>query len=426
MSVDHIQSSENWKAFKLILAGETVSNFGTQLALLAIPTYAINYLNASPASVSTIYMSQWLPPVLMAMIAGYVADKFNKLIIIVFADIGCMLITACIAVLIFTQSLNLSSLLILVFLAAGFGTFYSMAADALTPILLKKDDLAKGNSHLSAVSAVAQFFGHIAAARFVHIASGGLVMLIDAMTFGVRAILVNRIRKSHSILNSPQKFIEEKSILRTDLIEAIVLFKKNPVLLKLIGAQAIYNTGGAVILGFFLVFAYNDLALKPYHIGVMLALGSASAFISSVAFGKYTKKSYLMKTAGISLVISVSSVWLVFFSAFGHPFIVLLIYQLFFSVASSIFFISTTTLRQDVTPMAMQGRVASISLFLNYLALISGSLITMVLAFFVSNTMGIIIGASLSSVTLIWFFLIERTYKSPLPSILVIKRKRNK
>lgn len=390
------------RSFRKLIVGESISSFGTQLSLIAVPTYAVIYLNASATQLGAVNIMQYGPPLLLGVFAGKLADRLDRKRTMVIADLFAATVSLYLAYLMWTENASMIALYVLIFAIAISGTFYAIGSAALVPQLLLESARGRGNAHLAAGRAISDGIAHVVAARLITVAAGALVVLLDALTYLVRALLVRSIvstqdEKQHSAVDQLTTPID------SSVKSTWVIMLQNPVLLQLIGAQGTLNIGGAFILAFFYIYAYNVLELEPFHIGLMLAVGKLSGFLSALILPVFLTNDNLKLLSLLALTASSIVIWLIVAAQWAYAFPILLLYECLFSFSATIFTITATTLRQNLTPMDQQGRVASFMVMFGYACLIFGSFLAAATASFISIETGVVVGCILSSATVFWF-----------------------
>ncbi len=393
------------RVFRRLLAGETIGHFGIHLAILAIPTYAIEHLNASPSEISILNMLQWLPPMLFVLLAGRIADRKDRVRVVVGSDLAYASAALLVAGLIFAGSPSLALLFILVAVMAVCGTFQAVSVQALLPGLLSHADLPRGNARLGASKALAQMGGQFLATHLLSLAAGALVIFIEAIAHLLRALLIGGIARpiAPKTTNAAEAESGAAPVEPLAIRSSWNILRSQPELIKLIGAQGTLNLGGAFILGFFLLYAYDVLGLKPGHIALMLGIGSGTAFLGAIAAGRLLTSESMTRVGLGALVLAALSVWLLVAARWGPPLPFLLVYEALFSLSSAVFAVVVVSRRQQLTPMAHQGRIGSFAIFGSYASLIVGGSLAALFAPMISLHVGIAVGCSLSSITFLWF-----------------------
>jgi MFS family permease len=388
--------SSDWTSFHRLMLGESVSSFGLNLSLVAIPSYAVLYLSASAAQVSATNIAQWAPPLILGLTAGKRADRMDRRRAMVAADLLAGMASLGLAWLMWTQALSLPILYLTVFAIAGCGTFYALGSAALVPNLLAGPSRGRGNSRLAAARAFSDGAAQLLAARLLSVAAGALVVALDALTYLFRALLVGSIRSAP--VHGAAEPVDDRTIRSTWAI-----LRRNPELMRLMGAQGSLNVGGAFILAFFYPYAYQAVGLQPFHIGVMLALGHFSAFAGAFLLPGLLERRDTGSIAALALGSSAAAVWLLPLAHGASAFALFLVYEALFSISTVLFSVAVTTRRQHLTPPDHQGRMSSFTILFGYACLIAGGLLAVAATPLLEPRMGIVAGCLLSSMTLLWF-----------------------
>jgi len=74
--------------FLKLWAGETVSVFGSQVTILAVPTVAILILHAGPFQVGILSALEFLAFPTLGLVAGVYADRLRRRPIMIVCDVG--------------------------------------------------------------------------------------------------------------------------------------------------------------------------------------------------------------------------------------------------------------------------------------------------------------------------------------------------
>ena len=74
--------------FLKLWAGDTVSQFGSQVTLLAVPTVAILLLHAGPFQVGVLSALEFLAFPTLGLVAGVYADRLRRRPIMIACDLG--------------------------------------------------------------------------------------------------------------------------------------------------------------------------------------------------------------------------------------------------------------------------------------------------------------------------------------------------
>lgn len=137
----------------------TVSQFGSQISLLALPLTAALTLHATPAQMGVLIASGYLPNLLLGLPAGAWVDRLPKRPVMVLTDLIRLVFLLATAVLALLGHLNIEVLYLITFLVGLATLFFDLAAQAYLPVLIGREQLLDGNAKLEASRSAATATG---------------------------------------------------------------------------------------------------------------------------------------------------------------------------------------------------------------------------------------------------------------------------
>src|SRR5947209_13630520 len=145
--------------FLKLWAGETVSEFGSQVTLLAVPTEAILVLHAGPFQVGVLSALEFLAFPTLGLVAGVYADRLRRRPIMIVCDIGRLLALGSIPVVFLLGALTLEQLYIVALLTGIFTVFFDVSYQSYLPALVDRSNLMEGNTKLEVTRSASQISG---------------------------------------------------------------------------------------------------------------------------------------------------------------------------------------------------------------------------------------------------------------------------
>jgi predicted MFS family arabinose efflux permease len=329
-----------------------------QISLAAVPIVAVLTLDAGPREIGLLAAAQSLPFLLVSIPFGLWADRASRRRLMVAAE--ALRALSLLALLAVTLGGLLSlPLLALIGFAGATGTVaFSVAAPALVPALVARERLAQANGQIELARSLA-FAGGPALAGAMVAAAGASAAFVLAAVLSVAAVaLLLRlpegprqavpVRHPAAELRAGAAFVWQHRLLRPILLTAVV-----------------WNIAWFVLQAAYVPHAMKHLGLGAQGVGVTLALYGvgmvcgalvASRLMSRLAFGRALCVGPLVSVLAAALMAS-TLVW---------PSAALAGLSFFlFGAGPLVWTVSSTTLRQTVTPAAMLGRVGSIFLTAN-------------------------------------------------------------
>jgi predicted MFS family arabinose efflux permease len=325
-----------------------------QMALAAGTIVAVLALGAGGAETGLLQTAQTLPFLVLALPAGVIADRVSRRGLMVAAEAVRAVSLALILALVVSGKLNLALLAALGFLGASGTVAYSVAAPAMVPLLAPRELLTAANRWLELARSGAFAAGPAIGGALVGW-SGAPAAFVVATALSLFAVsLLMRLpdakaaaptQRQHPLhdLREGMRFVVGHELLRPLLIVAIV-FNLSWFVLQAVyapyavrhlglGASGLGATLGAYGAGMIAGALVAPTLERFLSFGAMIVVGPLCAFVAS-----------LMMAA----TIAAPSPWLA-----GSSFFL-------FGMGPIVWVITTTTLRQTVTPNAMLGRVSAI------------------------------------------------------------------
>ncbi|MFY8167554.1 MAG: MFS transporter, partial [Candidatus Limnocylindrus sp.] len=74
--------------FLRLWAAETISHFGSSITGIALPFVAITLLNAGPLEVAILNLADFLPFLLIGLLAGALVDRLPRRAVLIGGDLG--------------------------------------------------------------------------------------------------------------------------------------------------------------------------------------------------------------------------------------------------------------------------------------------------------------------------------------------------
>ena len=178
-------------ALARLLFGEFVSSIGDWLYLVAI-LVVVYQEGGSPVLLGIVGAARILPYVLLSVPAGVVADRFDRRMILLVTDIarGALMLLLAAVVIVDAPTVFIIAISIL---AACFSTFFGPAIGAFLPSLVSEDDLGPANSAWATLDNLAFIIGPALAGILLAGGNLALAFLLNAVSFGVVAIVLWRL-----------------------------------------------------------------------------------------------------------------------------------------------------------------------------------------------------------------------------------------
>src|SRR5438067_8108996 len=181
--------------FLKLWAGQTISEFGTQFSLIALPLTAIYVLHARAFAVASLTIFEQLPFLLFALPAGVWVDRLARRPILIIGDAGRAVALASIPIAYAAGVLHIWQLFTVAFVVGVLTVFFDVAYQSYLPSLVARDQLVEGNSKLQASASVAQLAGPGVAGPLIKLVTAPYAILVDVASFIASSAFVLSIRR---------------------------------------------------------------------------------------------------------------------------------------------------------------------------------------------------------------------------------------
>ena len=329
------------------------AQFSEQVALAAAPLVAVLLLGATASETGILQTAQTLPFLLLSIPAGVLADRISRRRLMASAEALRALSLLCILGLVATGALDLRLLAAMGFLGAVGTVCYSVSAPALVPAIVPRAALASANRWLELARSVAFAAGPAVGGAVVGW-TGAPTAYVFAIVLSLAAVVLL------SGLPEPQRAAAARRRILQELREGAAFVLGHPHLRPILVTAVFFNTAWFVLQAVYVAYAVQELHLTAagvgatlgmYGIGMVCGALAASRLSRLVRFGTTIAAgplSALVAAALMLLTVRFPSAALA-----GAAFFL-------FGAGPILWTISTTTLRQAVTPNPMLGRVSAI------------------------------------------------------------------
>jgi MFS family permease len=354
--------------FGLFWAGQTISNLGSSFTLFALPLLVFK-LTGSPLNLGVTMAMEFVPYLLFGLVIGAWVDRLDRKRLMVATDVGRAAVVAVIPLLDATGQLSVGWVYAVAFLHATLTIAFEAGQFAAIPSLVPSgDDLVTANGRVQASYYAAQVAGPLLAGLLVTVMPIQDVLLFDALSFLVSAGTLVLIGTS---FNAPRPEGEERRAIRHEVVDGLRYVLGHPILRNISAMMALVNLVAATTYAQLVLFAKVQLDASDAQVGLLYAAGSAGIVLLSLAAGPLRRRLSFSRAALGALVLDGV---LTLILAGVHWF--WLAVPLWAAIAGlGLFFnINTMSLRQQIVPNHLLGRVISIAGVLAWSAIPLGAL----------------------------------------------------
>jgi MFS family permease len=263
--------------FRVLWLGMTVSLLGDGIFFIAVAWETYSLWNA-PGALSIVGIAMTVPTVVFLLIGGVVSDRYDRRLVMIWADALRAAAVAVLAALVLMDALQFWQLVVLV-AVYGVGTaFFTPAFEAIVPELVPSHDLPAANSLDQFMRPLAlRLIGPVLGGALVAL-STGVAFAVDAASFAASLLAVLAMRRTERL--RPELAVSTKTALK----EGLRFVRRRVWLWGTLASAAITYLvflGPAEVLLPYIV--KNELHGSAGTLGLVLAAGGVGA-VGAAAF----------------------------------------------------------------------------------------------------------------------------------------------
>lgn len=245
----------------ILVFGQIISLFGSAIHRFALSLYVLDQTGSGSVFASILAFSM-IPIVILAPVAGVIADRLDRKKVMVVLDFISAAVILAYAVFLANGIDTVLLVGVLSFLLSGISTIYQPAVTSSIPDLVAEEDLMEANGIVQQVSSLSNFLGPILAGVLYGFLGIKGIVFLNAFSFCFSAIM-------ELFLQIPKKEVHSEGniakVFFTDIkISGVYLKSENPTIFRMIFTSGLYNL--------FLVPIFSVGA--PYIIKISLGMSS--------------------------------------------------------------------------------------------------------------------------------------------------------
>jgi MFS family permease len=377
---------------------------GSQVTLIAVPYIALTMLHASVFQVSLLAAVEMLPFLLLTLPAGAWLDRVRRRPVLIAADFGRAVVLLSIPVAYVAGAMSIWQLFIVAFVTGTFSAFFDVADQSFLPALIDREDLVEGNGRLQVSYSAAQIGGPTLAGNLIQIVAAPLAIVADALSFFISGGLIGLIRKRE---DKPDRMLDaagRPTSLRAEISSGLRYVLGNRYLRSIAGCTGTSNLFGAALFGVFPVLIWRELNLPPAFFGTVVGLASFGFLAGAALSGRLPRRFGLGPTIIVSAALSSPAFLLLTLTPARLEWAAVTLFAGWsvLGFTQVVYNVAQISLRQSITPLAMQSRMNATMRFIVWGTIPIGSLMGGLLATLLPVRLALVIVALGSFASVPW------------------------
>jgi predicted MFS family arabinose efflux permease len=346
------------RSFTALAGSNLTAQSAEQLSLAAVPLVAVLALGAGTGETGLLAAVQTLPFLLLSIPLGLLADRMSRRRLMLWAEALRALSLLALLALVLTGHLSIAGLAILGFVGALGTVGFSVAAPALIPSLVPRELLGQANGRIELARSAAYAGGPALAGALVAWAGASAAFMLAAILSAAAVALLWR-------LNEPPREPLAGRHPLLDIRDGAHFVWQQPYLRPMLVTGVAWNISWFVLQAAYVPYAVRVLGLNAQAVGVTLGMYGGGMVVGALMAARVVLAIPFGRAIQIGPAVSVLAAFMMV-ATLALPSGVLAATSFFLFGAGPIMWaITSTTLRQSVTPGAMLGRVSSVFLTVN-------------------------------------------------------------
>ncbi|MEF3114910.1 MFS transporter [Streptomyces chrestomyceticus] len=357
--------------FRRLWLGETVSELGNSITVVALPLIAVVVLDADSTAVGLIAAAVWLPWLLVGLPVGAWVDRMRKRPLMIACDLVSAVALTSVPLTAWAGALTLQQL-VLVALVCGTATVcFNTAYHSYIRIVLDGRDLLEGNAKLQGSKAATQVAGPGAAGLLAQAVGAVSGLMADAVTFLVSAFCLKRI----DVAEPAPAHDEERVPLRQQIAEGVRFLGRDRYLRWMVTWGAVLNMALMGSQAVQVVFLVRTLGLNSAMVGLLLTGSSVGGIVGALLTTRITRRIGTGRGLLLLQVVTAPFALLMPLTSAGPGLLLFAGGSFALGVGVAVANVVVGSFRQTYCPPRMLGRVVATSMMLNHSTMPLGSLL---------------------------------------------------
>jgi MFS family permease len=269
-------------AFRRYWSAQTVSLFGDQITILAVPLLAVLAIGAGPAEMGYLTAASLLPNLFFSLPAGAWVDRYpRRRQLMIIADLGRAGLLLAVPLLWWADALTLPLLCVVAFLIGILSVFFEVAHNSLFAALVQRPDYVDANSLTNGSRAMSYVAGPSIGGVLVQALTAPVALVADVLTYLASAVFLTRIRVTEPpVPSGPGRGMAAgvRYLARSAVLRAILL------------GTTTLNLFNYMFAALFLLYVTTELDVSPGMLGLIIGAGAFGGLLGAAVTGPVSRR----------------------------------------------------------------------------------------------------------------------------------------
>ncbi|MEU8183723.1 MFS transporter [Micromonospora sp. NPDC049044] len=347
-------------AFRRYWSAQTVSLFGDQITMLAVPLLAVLAIGAGPVEMGYLTAASLLPNLFFSLPAGALVDRYpRRRHVMIIADLGRAGLLLAVPLLWWADALNLPLLCVVAFLIGILSMFFEVAHSSLFAALVRRPDYVDASSLINGSRAMSYVAGPSIGGVLVQVLTAPIALVADVLTYLASAVFLARTRVTeHPVQSGPGlgmaagvRYVARSAVLRAILLGTTTL-----------------NLFNYMFAALFVLYVTTELDVSPGMLGLVVGTGAFGGLLGAAVSGPLSRRIGIGPAVILGLVVFPAPLILVPLAGGPRPLVLALLITAEFVSALGVMVldIAAGSVQTAATPGTMLAVVSGVRRTVNY------------------------------------------------------------
>lgn len=298
--------------FWSLFSGQTVSNIGDQIYLIALPwmVYDLTHSNVAMGTISAVNI---LPQIFLGMFIGLLVDRLSKIRLMKIAVFINTLLMLSITLLGNGDWLSIFSLSLLTFCYSTNTLIFLTCYRSIIPSLISKEEITSANALIQRSLTLIKIVGPLLAGVLISTVNGFNSLIFNAISFVFLFMVL-------VFLRLPEQKTDTKKGIKQELKDGFSFLVNNKTIFHLNILSLIINIGLSIGLSFMVFFLREDNGMSAQKIGYIYALSGGLSFLFTFLTSVLTK--YFSTFTSVLVSCTMASIGLILLPMFSSWYVI--------------------------------------------------------------------------------------------------------
>jgi MFS family permease len=271
--------------FRNFWLGQSISLFGDQVTVIALPLAAVLVLDAAAAQMGYLGAAALMPHLLFSLPAGVWLERAaHRRRLMIAADIARAALLASIPIAYGLDALSFGQLYAVAFLTGTLAVVFDISFSTLYVAVTAREDYVDANALLNGSRAFSYVAGPSTGGILVQLLSAPTALIADAASFLASALFLGRVR-------APEPPLEpSEGTMRAQIWEGARFIAGSRILRPTLVSAATLNFFNYAFAALFILYATRELGVRAGTLGVVLGAGAVGSLLGAVLAGRLGRR----------------------------------------------------------------------------------------------------------------------------------------